>query len=229
MNKIGLIVATETEFKTIFENSKTLVFEQKETAPFPVFYTKINNSEIYAILSSIGGVFAGAATQHLIDKYNINLIINYGVAGALVDSFNLFETVIVDKIIDYLYDVSEIDNCKIGEHIETFKGQYMECDKDMIDFTLKNIDGIKAVTCASGPKFVSNEDEKQKINETYNAYICDMESSSIWLVAYKNNIKALFVKGISDTKKGGANEYLTLLKESCAATFNILLKIIEKL
>ena len=56
-----------------------------------------------------------------------------------------------------------------------------------------------------------------------------MESLGIALTAIKNNIPVIFIKGVSDTKTGGAKEYKNMVEQSATAAFNVLLSIIESI
>ena len=230
MNKIiGLVVATEREFKTIFKNLKDDEFAQIENFPFVVYSVNIHGKKIYTIQCGMGETLAAAAAQHLIDKYNVNLLLNYGVVGALVENLSITNTIIIDKIIDYQFDVTTIDHCLIGEHLNIKKGQYYETDRGLIELAKKADPTLKTVICASGNKFIDKIEDKEFLNKEYGAEICEMESFGILLIAYVNKIHALFVKGVSDAKTGDSAQFDQMIITSSEITFKLLTNIIKEL
>ena len=227
MKNIGLVVATETEFETIFKNKNT-TFKTLETTPFIIKEVIINDKKIVAINCGIGEIYSAIATQYLINKYNINCILNYGVVGSLSDSINLNNVVFVDKIFDYQFDLSPIDNVPVGYH-EELNSLYINISNNIFDDIKTKFKNIQSVTCASGNKFVSEVEEKDYLFNKFNCQICEMESLGIALTAIKNNIPVIFIKGVSDTKTGGAKEYKNMVEQSATAAFNVLLSIIESI
>lgn len=227
MNNIGLVVATETEFETIF-NNKSITFKTLETTPFLIKEVIMNNKKIVAINCGIGEIYSAIATQYLINKYNVNCILNYGVVGSLSDSINLNNVVFIDKIFDYQFDLSPIDNVPVGYH-EELNSLYINITNNIFINIKNKFQNIQSVTCASGNKFISSLKEKEYLFDKYRCQICEMESLGIALTAIKNNTPAVFIKGVSDTKTGGANEYKKMVEISATAAFNVLLSIIESI
>ena len=78
MHIYGLVVASKREFETIFTKIDSSSYKVIELKPFKVFEVTIKNKKIYTILSGVGETLASAATQHLIDKYHVTFIFNYG-------------------------------------------------------------------------------------------------------------------------------------------------------
>lgn len=229
MNKIvGLVVATKREFNTIFKFDDSTKINNVETNPFNVITVEIEDKKIYAILAGVGQSLAAAATQHLIDKYSAEIILNYGVVGALVDGLNINNTVLIDKIIDYDFDTVAIGDEKIGWHKDVYPTQFIEADKGLIA-SAKTVDPtLQTVICASGNKFISDIKIKESLAKEYGASICEMESAGIALVAHKNKVPAIYIKGVSDSKSGGADEFNKMIYESSSKAYKLLLKIIKE-
>ena len=229
MNKnIGLIIATETEFKEIFSHGdcKTITLE---TFPYRIEKVIINNKEIIAINSGVGEIYAAAAAQYLISNYKVNFLLNYGVVGSLVDSLSLKSTVFIDQVFDYEFDTSAIDHCPLGYRDE-YKDIYIPVlTKELKAFLDKKFPSIPTVTCASGNKFIADANFKAKLQNTYKCSICEMEASGLALIANKNNVPMLFVKGVSDTKNGSENEFYKMIEESSNVAFKLLVELINEL
>ena len=228
MQIFGLVVASKREFETVFERIDKNSYKEIEKSPFKVFEVKIGNKKVYTILSGVGEILAAAATQHLIDKYNVTFIFNYGVVGSLVDEIDLNNTVIVEKIVDYEFDTTPIDDSKVGENLGLINDQYLRVNSEILSL-VKNIrPDLKLVTCASGNKFVATIEHREYLHKTFQAEICEMEAAGIYITSYVNNVSAIFIKGVSDTKTGGAEEFANMIKESSAVAFEILVDIISR-
>lgn len=47
------------------------------------------------------------------------------------------------------------------------------------------------------------------------------------LAAIKNDVPTIFIKGVSDTKEGGADEFNKMIVESSGVTFNLVIDLIN--
>ena len=150
------------------------------------------NKEFVMIISGIGKVNASFSTQIIIDKFNPQLIINFGVAGGQINS-NLIagDVVLLDKICQYDFDLSEIDNVSIG---------YMQdYDRIFYNTNYKLYSGNKFKICsgASGDRFTKKKIFIDVIN-ALSAQVVDMESGAIAQVCCANKVTFLSLKLISD-------------------------------
>ena len=98
-----------------------------------LYNIKINNKEIYIIHSGCGNIAASSATQVLISLYNVEMIINFGVVGGLDDSLFVDDVIIVDKVIHYDFDCSEIDVGVRKHQYERFESEYIPVDRNIIN------------------------------------------------------------------------------------------------
>ena len=229
MKNIGLVIATKREFNTIFLPEYGLECKEVQTNPFVVYLVEIDDKRIYAILAGVGQTMASAATQHLIDKFNVSVILNYGVVGALVDNLGVKSTVLVDEIIDYEYDTTPIEGEVLGWHKDTYPEQFIKADPKLIEMAQKVDPSLQKVICASGNKFIVDINFKNELNKKFGAEICEMESAGIALTAHKNNVPVLYIKGVSDSRTGGADEFNNMILVSSAITYKLLLKIVKEL
>lgn len=226
MNKtIGLIVATDTEFNTIFLK-RNFSYKTLEEVPFLIKEISINNKTILVINSGVGEIYSTMATQYLLSKYHVDCVLNYGVVGSLSDNLSLNCVVFVEKIFDYQFDLTLIDKVPLGYHNE-FNSIYIPIKSEIFTKIKNSFTHIPSVTCASGNKFVADSKEKENLQKSYQCDICEMESVGIALTCYKNNVPVIFVKGVSDTKHGGAEEYNKMVSTSSAVAFDVLLKVLN--
>lgn len=222
--KIGLVVATETEFNTIFFK-KDLSYKTLIEAPFLVKEVSVNNRTIIVINSGIGEINSAMATQYLLDHYEVECVLNYGVVGSLSDKIPLNCVVFIEKIFDYQFDLTAIDKVPLGYHKE-FDSTYVPIESELFTKIKNSFTNIPAVNCASSNKFIGEIKEKEKLHNKYHCHICEMEALGIALTCHKNNKPVVFIKGVSDTKNGGPEEYNKMVSISSNFTFDVLLKVL---
>lgn len=203
MKKIGMIVAIETE--AIFKRYPDIV---KLDAPkgFELFLHQNDNIELYVMHCGMGTINASAGTQLLIDKCDVDVIVDFGVVGGLTEDMKVQRTVVIDRIVHYRYDVSEFMNLKIGQLPER-DDLYIHTTKKLVDKVVKYDSTIAKATIASGDKFVAKQEDKEYIHKTFNADVCDMEAIGIALTCEANDIPFLLIKAVSDSITGGASEF----------------------
>lgn len=202
MRKIGMIVAVETA--AIFKRYPDI--KQLESPKgFEVFYHEDDDIGLYIMHSGMGTINAAAGTQHLIDKYNIDVIVDFGVVGGLTDAMKVQRIAVVEKIVHYRYDASEFMDLKVGQVPD--HDLYIYTDKKLVDEVIKREPSIAKVTIASGDKFVSKAEDKKYLHDTFNADVCDMEAIGIALTCEANNVPCLLIKAVSDSISGGADEF----------------------
>ena len=223
--KIGIVIAIARELKAFLESDyeiETIKDKSKE-----VYKTNINNNDIYAIKSGYGLIDAAAATQYLITKYGCEVILNFGVTGALTRDLKVDDLFVVTKTINHDYDVSPIDPVKVNQY-EEFPDEFIPLNPELIEKAKAICPTLKEATDASGDRFIETKEDKINLaNKGCN--ICDMEIAAIARTAYLNNVKALSIKCISDTFDGDGGDFNTNVTNSANKAFNLLKEIIEEL
>lgn len=223
MKKIGLLVAVEIDsvLKSNFE-----YIRKEQVGKFNVFVYEMNGNQIIVIHSGAGQVMAAAATEILISVYHVDFIINFGIVGALTEAIGLEQVCVIDNVVDYLFDTSEVDDCEAGRHLE-YPSIYLKTDERLLEKALKIVPSLKKVNCASGTKFVSTSEEKAQINKRFCCDIVEMEAAGILLTANMHDVGVLFIKGISDTFHGGPEEFRSMFEKSSDACFQIILNLLS--
>lgn len=203
MKNIGMIVAVEIEsvLQKYNGSMEDLVFPgytvKKVTTP---------NYNLYITKSGAGEICAAAAVQFLITKFDVDMILNFGVVGGLTPEMAVAKTCIVEKVVHYDFDTSAIDNCEVGRYLE-YPDVYLPADKKLLEAALSIHPDLKVVTCASGDKFIADASKKQELHDLYGADICEMEAAAIVLTCNKNQVPCVLIKTVSDGITGGAEEF----------------------
>lgn len=199
--KIGIVVAMQKEVDSLVSilNARKINFYKK----FNVYQGLTPKHEIYIIRTNVGEIDAAISTQFLIDRYNVKLIINYGVVGLINLNLSPNKLFIVNKVAHYDIDTSLIDKIEVGRYFE-FKDVYIPVKYYSIEKLVKKFDLLQVI-CASGDKFIGSENDKNDLIKNFKADICEMELAGIALTCYRNDVQLISIKGASDYCS--ANEY----------------------
>lgn len=224
--KIGMIVAIRREIDALIRTCGEPLGVD-EIPGYRVFRYRINDNELFVCESGAGELSAASTTQLLITKYEVELIVNFGVCGGLVPEMALNSTVVVDRVVHYDIDTSTVDERIVPGQYLGNPDIYIRVDEKILEIAKEAVPGVKFVTCASGDKFVDGSEKKNEMHEMWNAEICEMEAAGILITAKRNSVPALLVKGVSDSVTGGAEEFGKMVHEAATACFSMLLKIIE--
>ena len=222
MKNIGIIVAMQEELEEILK----IIKEKRKKEIYDITYIegKIGENNIIITLSGIGKVNAARTTQILIDKLDVECIINVGSAGALNSALNIGDIVIANKLIQHDFDITAFNHDK---GYITGVGDYIECDKDLVkrfEEITENIEtnDYKTTTgiIASGDIFCTEISMKDKIHSKFDAECVEMEGAAIAQVSYLCNIPFIVIRSISDSPNGNNaivfDEFVKLASSRCA-------------
>ena len=223
--KIGIVIAIERELKSFLESNYEI--ETIKDSNFTCFKTNINSNEVYAIKSGWGLIDAAIATQYLITNYNVKIILNFGVTGALDNTLKVSDLFYVSKTINCDFDTSSIDDVKIHQYGD-LKDQFVYLDKGLIDLAKSIYPDLKEGIDASGDKFIDvYEDKMYRYNLGCN--ICDMEIVAIARTCLLNNVKCLSIKCISDEFDGDGSDFEKNVHESASKAFDLIDKLLNRI
>ena len=222
MKKVGIIAAMQEEMEAI----KLLMedIEKIKIYELTFFTGRINQKECVLVECGVGKVNSSRTAQILIDKFEIEYIINVGSAGAARDELEIGDIVIGKTLVQHDFDITAFGHKKgyisnVGENVESDKA-LVERFEEVVN-KMENKDyKIKIGTIASGDIFCTQEDMKKKINSKFNADAIEMEGAAIAQVCYLDKIPFVIVRSISD-KPNGKNEitfeeYLKLASKRCS-------------
>lgn len=196
MERIGIVIALKRESKGLLE---LLTHNQILERPYPVYQSNLNNINIFIAISGLGKSYASACTQFLIDKYNVNLIVNTGSCGGVCPKIKIGEIVCPHSVIEY-----DFKSIKLGTPIYTL-------NKDLLDIATKL--GLKTVLLGSADSNADNEEKKEYLHKI-GIEVADWESAGILKTSIKNNIPALILKTVTDTSSTNfVEEFLQNVKK----------------
>jgi adenosylhomocysteine nucleosidase len=215
---IGIIGAMDIEVEGLIP---LIDITKKEIVSGITFY--IGKNAVLA-KSGIGKVFAGICAQTMILKYNVEAIINVGVAGSLDKSLKIGDIVLASDVVQH-----DMDTSCLGDPVGLISGInkiYFETSKKLNDKL--SDDAIIIGRIASGDKFLNSSAAKQQIVDNFRAIACEMEGAAIGQVCYINNIPFAVLRSISDSaNEGSVMDYFEFSKHAAARHTEIIKRFLD--
>lgn len=227
MKKVGIIGAMELEIKLLLDSMEQKNIEK--ISGFSYYSGKILGKDIVVTSCSIGKVNAAACTQILIDKFNVDCIINTGIAGGLHSDVNLCDVVISSDVTYHDVRKSQMKNWF------PFK-ECFESDKKLVELAIASCNSIENKEwnyhigrIVSGECFVSDKKLKEAIISEYLPHCVEMEGAAIGHIAHINNVPFLIIRCISDNADDDATvDYETFEIIAANLSSNIVLNMINR-
>ncbi len=213
--KVAIIGAMDKEIERYLELYNPELVDDKRK-----IYVKGN---VVIAGSGIGKVNSAMLTQHLTDKYNVDVIISSGCAGSLTNDLNVLDVIIPPHVTyhDFLpervmrYSVPDEGNIIVDERLRKLFKETAG--------SIENVHYVETPIC-SGDCYVTDAETAKNIVDRTGATVVDMESASIAHVARKNNIPFITIRTISDFADG--NDYKE--KQAADISSEIIYKCVEK-
>lgn len=222
MKKIGIIVAMDEEREAIVNIMTDIKVEQIYNLRF--LKGKIQGKECVLVKSGIGKVNAARTTQVLIEKFDLQYIINLGAGGSINGMLNIGDVLIGKQVVQHDFDITAFGHSKgyitgVGDSIICNRNLINEFEQ-MIQSIPERSYQIKMGVIATGDIFCTESWMKDKIRAKFNADVVDMECAAIGQVCYLDNVPFIAIRAISDTPNGKNattfDENLKLASKRCA-------------
>ena len=184
---IGIIIALKSEAKYFIEKIENV----KETSVLDkkAYTGEFCEKKIVLAISGIGKVSAALTAQKIIDDYAPEYLINFGSVGAVNNSVNVLEYYVVDKCMQYDFDVTSLDPVPLG--------YIQEYDRVFFDCLHTPFNEFKKTSLATGDRFSTGRADAELISNQGCA-LRDMEGSAIAQVCVSNKLPLIMLKGVSD-------------------------------
>lgn len=214
---IGIIGAMEEEVAVLKQEMD--IEEAVDYASMQFCKGTLCGKNVVIVRSGIGKVNAAICAQVLADKFNVDVLINTGIAGSLDAAIDIGDMVISTDLVEHDMDAT-IFGDPLGQvpRMDTFS---FPAEKDLIEKAVAaneeaNPD-IKTFTgrIVSGDQFVSSAEVKEKLVKNFGAKCTEMEGAAIAHAAYLNKISCVIIRAISDKADNSATmDYPTFEKKA---------------
>lgn len=203
---IGIIGAMDEEVSQIVEVME--LTETYERASMKFMKGKLNDKDVVIVRSGIGKVNAAVCAQLLVDRFNVNYIINTGIAGSLKADINIGDVVLSSDVLHHDVDATGF-GYPLGQipRMDTLAfpadEKLIELAKEACAKAVPEI-GVHIGRVVSGDQFISDKAVKERILGNFGGYCTEMEGAAIAQTAYLNHVPFLILRAISDKADNSA-------------------------
>lgn len=193
----------------------------------------LNGQDIVLVQSGIGKVNASIIAAVMLERYDLDYLINTGVAGALAKELDVTDMVISTEVTHH-----DVDARTFGYVMGQVPGmpETYQSDQGLEKLALsiieqnEEINGLSGLV-VSGDSFIDKKEEKDKIISNFkNAACVDMESSSIAQTCYQFNTPFLIMRSMSDKADDSADmTYDEFLARACVHSSEVVKSILREL
>jgi adenosylhomocysteine nucleosidase len=197
---IGIIGAMDEEVSQIVEAME--VTQTLKRALMEFKKGKLNGKDVVIVRSGIGKVNAAVCTQILVDEFNVDYVINTGIAGSLKSEIDIADVVISSDVLHHDMDATGF-GYEPGQ-IPRMDVLSFKADEKLIDLAKKACAkavpqiGTHVGRIVSGDQFISDKSVKERIVNTFGGCCTEMEGAAIAQTAYLNAVPFLILRAISD-------------------------------
>ncbi len=204
--KIGIIGAMQEEVEIL--KKQMSVESTMHKAKMDFYKGQLLGKDIVVVTSGIGKVNAAVCTQILINTYDVDCIINVGIAGGLNENIYPGDIVVAENLVQHDMDTTYFGD-KLGQvpRLDTFD---FKCDANLVKVAkaaCNKVDKINTFSgrIVSGDQFIDKAEKLHELHNEFNAFACEMEGASIGQVCYLNNLPFVVIRSISDNAINGAH------------------------
>ena len=219
MKCVGIIGAMEQEVARLKEVMEDVSITTRANMDF--YEGVLEGKKVVVVQSGIGKVNAGMCTQILADLFQVDAVINTGIAGSLKAEINIGDIVVSTDAIQH-----DMDATGFGYEpgvIPRMPVSCFEADKRLVkaaeDACKEAVPevGVFAGRIVSGDQFISDRQVKNRITAQFGGMCTEMEGAAIAQAAYLNSIPFVIIRAISDKADDSATvDYPTFERQAIA-------------
>ncbi len=205
MKKIGIIGAMDVEIAILRdEMEKNGTLQKSEWGNLVFNEGKLGGKDVVVVKSGVGKVNAALCAQRLAIQFNVDGIINTGIAGGMNKELHIHDMVVSTDAVyhdmdatAFGYKPTEIPQMEVSafkaseEMIAAAQKAFEESD------SAKNYKLIQG-RVASGDQFVSSAEQKKRIELICAPDCVEMEGAAIAHACFLNDVPFVILRCISD-------------------------------
>ena len=197
---LGIIGAMEVEVEKL--RAKMTETEMKTVAGMNFCKGKLEGKDVVIVRSGIGKVNAGICSQILVDLYQVDGIVNTGIAGSLKAEINIGDIVVSSDALQHDMDARQFGYAR-GE-IPRMDTVSFPADPELVALAKAACEEVNpdirvfVGRVVTGDQFVAERSVKNEIASWTEGYCTEMEGAAIAQAAYLNKVPFVIVRAISD-------------------------------
>ena len=208
MKKIGIIGAMEVEVERLKKDMEI----QREIRKAGMAFCEgvLMGQPAVVVRSGIGKVNAAVCTQILVDEFQVDAVINTGIAGSLNAQINIGDIVISTDVLHH--DMDAVNFGYAPGQIPQMDVFSFEADEELANKAEKVCREVNPEIqvfrgrVVSGDQFVADKAVKERIAGLFQGFCTEMEGAAIAQASYLNNVPFVIIRAISDKADDSATE-----------------------
>ncbi len=190
---------------------------------------RLGNTDVVVAKCGIGKVNAAMTTQTMILRYRPDRIINTGIGGSTSRETHIGYVVIAADVVQHDMDTTVIGDEPGTLFLPSENIVKIPCDKALIEELESACEKAGHAhfvtgTVATGDQFISGNERRLALNESFGALACEMEGGAIGQVCRINNVPFAILRSISDSmsETEDAVEYASFSRSAAELSIRIL-------
>ena len=192
--KIGIIAALDCEMTEFCRD-----FCAVEGKYFGIYEGKCKNHDVYICLAGVGKVNAAANTQRLIDLFDVDYVINSGVAGCVTRELGVCDIAVSSELTYHdFYPIDVLDKYAPGTSV-------FKADLGLVDLAVAACRNISDSgfrfgkgMIVTGDCFVEDSSVVERLRNDYEALCTEMEGAAVAHVCVLNQVPFVVIRAMSD-------------------------------
>jgi adenosylhomocysteine/aminodeoxyfutalosine nucleosidase len=227
---IGIMGAMREEIEPILDLASEIDTEI-DYANNKYYKAKYNNFDLIIAYSKIGKVNSALTAATMIEKFNIDLMLFSGVAGAINENLKIGDLIIATKLCQHDLDITAfghpygyVPESKV--FVESDKRLNQIAKKVAKKLEIKLLEGV----IATGDQFIADNQKKEWIRKTFDADAIEMEGASVGFVCDALNVPFFILRAISDSADMDAGfDFDKFLEGSAKNSAKFLIEMLKEL
>lgn len=210
-----------------------LVEKEDKIAHTTAYTGTLNGQNIVLVQSGIGKVNASIITALLLEHYNIDYVINTGVAGAMGAKLKVTDMVVSTAVAHHDVDATNFGYSygQVPGMPAVYTSDEMLVRQSLAALSLNDeINGSSGLV-VSGDSFIDSDAEKENIFANFPDAMCvDMESASIAQTCWQFNTPFVIIRSMSDSANESADmNYEEFLAKACVHSSEVVKSLLRVL
>ncbi|AGM99260.1 5'-methylthioadenosine/adenosylhomocysteine nucleosidase [Streptococcus iniae] len=203
--KIGIIAAMAQELELLVDKLEDKTCH--EVLRNTYYCGKIANHDIVLVQSGVGKVMSAMTVAILVDRFEVDALINTGSAGAVARGLAIGDVVVADRLVYH-----DVDLTAFGYDYGQMSMQplYFDCDQTFVD-TFKEVlqqenNPSHMGLIATGDSFIAGQEKINQIKAAFpDVLAVEMEGAAIAQAAHATGKPFVVIRAMSDTAAHDAN------------------------
>lgn len=210
-----------------------LVEKEEGIAHTTAYKGTLNGQNIVLVQSGIGKVNASIITALLLERYDIDYVINTGVAGAMGENLKVTDMVVSTEVLHHDVDATNFGYSygQVPGMPAVYTSDDMLVRQSLAALSLNDEVNGSSGLVVSGDSFIDSDAKKEHILGNFQDAMCvDMESASIAQTCWQFNTPFVIIRSMSDSANESADmNYEVFLAKACVHSSEVVKSLLRVL